>query len=77
MAAGMGRDTGMTGTGRCQAAGGRRRLRDSHAAVRCRSGSRKPAPSCPALPPGALHNRPDTGPGARARKRADLRQVSL
>ena len=28
------------------------------------------------LLPGALHNRPDTGPGARARKRADMRQVS-
>ena len=26
----------------------------------------------PALPPGVLHNRPDTGPGARARKRADV-----
>ena len=25
---------------------------------------------------GALHNWPDTGPGARARKRADVRQVS-
>jgi hypothetical protein len=26
----------------------------------------------PVLLPGALHNRPDTGPGARARKRADV-----
>jgi hypothetical protein len=25
---------------------------------------------------GVLHNWPDTGPGARARKRADMRQVS-
>jgi hypothetical protein len=30
----------------------------------------------PVLLPGALHNWPDTGPGARARKRADMRQVS-
>ena len=30
----------------------------------------------PGPPPGVLHNWPDTGPGARARKRADVRQVS-
>ena len=35
-------------------------------------GSGKTRPACPALPPGAAHNRPDTGPGARARKRADV-----
>ena len=28
-------------------------------------------------PAAALHNRPDTGPGARLRKQADVRQVSL
>jgi len=28
--------------------------------------------SVPVLPPGVLHNWPDTGPGARARKRADV-----
>ena len=30
----------------------------------------------PGAPPGAWHNWPDTGPGARARKRADVRPVS-
>jgi hypothetical protein len=31
----------------------------------------------PVLLPGVLNNWPDTGPDARARKRADVRQVSL
>jgi len=32
----------------------------------------EPRAVLPGAPPGARHNWPDTGPGARARKRADV-----